>query len=76
METVFQGLGVSPGIAIAPALPFSKRQVEAPEYDVESPEGEWDRFKEAVARTREDLQRLHLQTTEKIGKHHADIFQA
>ncbi len=76
METVFQGLGVSPGIAIAPALPFTRRQVEAPEYAVEDPEQEWDRFKGAVARTREDLERLQLQTTEKIGKRHADIFQA
>lgn len=73
METVFQGLGVSPGIAIAPALLFTKRQVDAPEYAVEDPEQEWERFRGAVDRTREDLERLQRQTTEKIGKRHADI---
>ena len=52
METVFQGLGVSPGIAIASALLFTKRQVDAPEYAVEDPEQEWERFRGAVDRTR------------------------
>lgn len=76
METVLHGIGVSPGIAVAPALVFAKSQCEVPEYAVGEPELEWRRFQEAVEKTREDLRGLVRQTTGKAGKRHGDIFHA
>ncbi len=74
METVLHGIGVSPGIAVAPALVFAKSQCEVPEYSVGEPGTEWRRFQEAVEKTRVDLRSLHSQTAEKMGQRHADIF--
>ncbi|MGB8273786.1 MAG: phosphoenolpyruvate--protein phosphotransferase [Alphaproteobacteria bacterium] len=60
MERVFEGLGVSPGIAIGPAYVREAGAVEVPEYRVEEKdiEAELSRFREAVARTRRQIQNL------------------
>ena len=76
MEISLHGIGVSPGIVIAPALVFLKSRWEVPQYDIDSPERELCRFNRAVDASREDLVRLIKQTTTGLGKTHADIFYA
>ncbi len=76
MEITLHGIGVSPGIVIAPALVFLKSRWEVPQYDIDAPERELCRFDRAVDAAREDLVRLIRQTTEGLGKTHADIFYA
>jgi len=76
VEIVLRGIGVSPGIAIGPALPFGVRTLDIPRYLVENKEAEWARFEQAVATVRGELTRLHEQTMQELGQYHADIFAA
>ncbi len=75
-EVVFDGLGVSPGIAIGPAHVRETGVVEVPEYAVPRShvEAERARFADAVARTRRQLRYLKAKvrglpaaTAEEIG---------
>lgn len=76
METRLQGIGVSPGIAIGPALIFDVDRYEVPHYAISDPEAEIVRLDRAIAATREDLTQLYLQTAAELGQEHADIFNA
>lgn len=76
MEIALRGIAVSPGIAIGPALTFKVRSLEIPKYKVTDRDGELQRFDAAVAAVREDLERVHRQTAEVLGDHHANIFKA
>jgi phosphotransferase system enzyme I (PtsI) len=76
VEIVLHGDGVSPGIAIGPALTFRVSSVEVSRTSITNPEAEIARFDRAVAEVRVELQRLHEQTAIAIGERHADIFKA
>lgn len=76
MESVLRGIGVSPGIAIGPALLFGQNRFEIPKYEVEDTSAELKRFEQAVSKTRVYLQNLHRKTIQELGEGHADIFKA
>lgn len=76
MEITLQGIGVSPGIAIGPALRFNVDRYEVPHYPVEDAEAEVARLERALEETRVYLAELHRKTAEEIGETHADIFNA
>ncbi|MDZ4860511.1 MAG: phosphoenolpyruvate--protein phosphotransferase [Candidatus Hydrogenedentes bacterium] len=70
------GEGVSPGIAIGPALSFGVKTFDVSRYAVTDAEAELRRFEKAVTAVRGELQKLHARTAEAIGEYHADIFKA
>lgn len=76
MEIVLHGDGVSPGIAIGPALPFGVTTLDVSRREIEDPEAEMARFDRAVEEVRAELLRLHERTATAIGERHADIFMA
>ena len=76
MEIALRGIGVSPGIAIGPALLFDVSPLDIPRYAVDDPAGELKRFSVAVEKVRQDLESLRSQTAETLGDKHAEIFQA
>jgi phosphotransferase system enzyme I (PtsI) len=76
VEIELRGIGVSPGIAIGPALTFGLKGLEVPRYPVESVDAELTRFDRAIDAVRADLQHLHERTAETLGPQHADIFKA
>ena len=76
MEIALVGIGVSPGIAIGPALAFDVRTLEIPRYAIVDTSEELARFDAARDSVRKDLERLYEQTAQELGKRHADIFQA
>lgn len=76
MEIAIRGIGVSPGIAIGPALTFGVQTLDIPKYEIEDSAAEFQRFEEAVAAARSELRRLHAQTARELGLGHADIFKA
>lgn len=76
MEISLRGIGVSPGIAIGPVLPFGLSGLEVPRYQVEDKEIELQRFRDAMEGVRADLQRLHQKTSQDLGPKHAEIFEA
>ncbi len=76
MEHYLQGIGVSPGIALAPALLFFHDRYDVPAYPVADLDAELVRLDTAIAATRADLQTIYERTVSSLGKAHADIFHA
>lgn len=76
MEVVLKGEGVSPGIAIGPALTFRVNAIDVTKRKIKNPDAELARFDRAVAEVRTELERLREQTALAIGERHADIFKA
>jgi len=76
VEIALRGIGVSPGIAIGPALTFGVANPEVPRYQIEDQESEWKRFAKAVEAVRHDLERLHQKASRELGKSQADILAA
>ena len=76
MEKTLRGIGVSPGIAIAPALVYEVGRFEVPEYRIADTEGEWLRLERAMDTARDELVELHRRTAQALGEVHAGIFNA
>ncbi|HOH28644.1 MAG TPA: phosphoenolpyruvate--protein phosphotransferase [Candidatus Hydrogenedentes bacterium] len=76
METYLQGIGVSPGIALAAALRFSHDAYDVPQYTITDLAAEQRRLNEAIEATRSDLNSIYNHTVEGLGKTHAEIFRA
>ena len=76
MESTLRGIGVSPGIAIGPAVAFRDDRFEIPRFDVDDVERELTRFEQALEKTRTHLSTIHARTAEKLGDGHAEIFKA
>lgn len=76
MEQRIQGIGVSPGIAIATAHKFSRERYSVPKYYVTDLDAETKRLDKAIEQTRDDLTTIYNQTVEGLGKAHAEIFRA
>lgn len=76
MEITLRGIGVSPGIAIGPALIFNHDAYEVPRYLVKDVEAELRRLDAATAAARRDLEELHEQTARELGDAHGRIFHA
>ncbi|MGH6960294.1 MAG: phosphoenolpyruvate--protein phosphotransferase, partial [Dongiaceae bacterium] len=59
-ERVYEGLGVSPGVAIGPAHAVESGSIDVPEYAIaeDKVEAEQQRFAEAVAKSQRQLRKL------------------
>ncbi len=76
MEHYLQGIGVSPGIAIAAALKFSHDRYDVPRYAITDLDAELERLDKAIEATRNDLTVIYHQTVKGLGQRHAEIFRA
>jgi len=76
VESTLKGIGVSPGIAIGPALVFDRNWNDIPEYAVSDIETEWQRLETALDATRTDLRQLRADTARELDEEHAQIFEA
>jgi phosphotransferase system enzyme I (PtsI) len=76
VELTFKGIGVSPGIAIQPALVFDVNRFDIPEYAITDPEAELQRLDKGIEATEAELKRLYRKTAMELGKSHAEIFNA
>ena len=74
MEHTHRGTGVSPGIAIGPALLFNVERCDVPRYKIADTEAELARLDRAIEATRADLNLLYRRTASELSKTHADIF--
>jgi len=76
LNLAIQGIGASPGIAIAAAYRWKAADAYVPAASqVEDPAAEAERFRSAVERAKEDLERLRQTTEERLGADKADIFE-
>lgn len=69
-------MGVSPGIAIAPALLFFHDRYDVPSYAVTDLDAELVRLDTAMRKTREDLIIIYERVVQELGDRHAAIFHA
>ncbi len=76
MEIALQGIGVSPGIAMGPAVTFGLHSLEIPEYEITDTDAELKRFEQAVEAVRQDLRRLKERMAREAGERNAAIFDA
>ncbi|MBI2421671.1 MAG: phosphoenolpyruvate--protein phosphotransferase [Candidatus Hydrogenedentes bacterium] len=76
MELALRGIGVSPGIAIGPALLFDVDRYDVPHFAISDTALELARFNVAVEKTRIYLNNIYRSVTAQLGKKHADIFEA
>ncbi len=77
-EKIYNGIGASKGIAIAPAYLFINHTTEPPPETLEPAtiEQETERFFEALKRSEKELKKIEAVTTQKLGKAYSDLFQA
>jgi len=75
---VIRGVGVSPGIAVGPALVVRWGVPPVPERTIASGDvaGELSRLREAVAHVRERVERIRVRAEERTGPEEARIFDA
>jgi phosphotransferase system enzyme I (PtsI) len=76
VQREFQGVGVSPGIAIGPALFDRPLPAEPPRYQIQDVEQELERLAQARAATRAELEELYEQMSRELGDTHAEILSA
>ncbi|SHK00740.1 phosphoenolpyruvate--protein phosphotransferase [Anaerobranca californiensis DSM 14826] len=70
------GIGASKGIAMAPVLLLKEEELVIPEKSVEDLEGEIQRFKEAIEKSKTQLEKVKDLAEQKMGKDKAEIFAA
>jgi phosphotransferase system enzyme I (PtsI) len=77
-ETVLQGIGVSPGVAVGPAFLLKTDEEAYVERDIGDAEiaREIARFEEALIATRRQIHDIQKQVSEAIGQESASIFDA
>lgn len=78
-ERIFEGIAVSPGIAIGKAHVANRDatlQAEARPLEPEEVEGEVERFLQAVSVARTQLLRIHDQVADALDEKHAGIYMA
>ncbi len=73
---VAKGIGASKGIAMAPVLLLKEETIVIPEIKVESIDQEIQRFKDAVEKSKAQLEKIQHLAEEKMGKEKAEIFGA
>src|SRR5215468_3984671 len=63
-ERIFEGLGVSPGLALGPAHVVESGQIDVPEYGIaeEQVAAEQQRFTDAVAKSQRQVKKLMLKS--------------
>lgn len=76
-EIVFQGIGVSPGVAIGPIFPLSYREDVAPERPLSEDEIplEIARFEAALIATRRQLNEIYQGVLQSVGPRSAGILE-
>ena len=75
---MLEGIAVSPGVAIGPALLFYHEELDVPRYPVDESavEDEIDRFQSALEKTKSELEEIQRKSRQEMPDDHARIFQA
>ncbi|HEY9702178.1 MAG TPA: HPr family phosphocarrier protein, partial [Allocoleopsis sp.] len=72
----YQGVSVSPGIAIAPIYQYQSNMIEVPEEYTENPQIEWTKLQTAIAEAKQQIKTIRQETFLQVGETHASIFDA
>ena len=72
---LIQGKGVSNGVAIGPLYFYQRAKATITRYEVENPDAEWARFKDAQGKAIEQLGELAEKAREEAGDEAALLFE-
>ncbi len=77
-ERILQGIAASPGVAHGAFTLVSRKEVEIKDYLVEEGKEalEIERFKQGIARTRDEIEATRQQVAKSLGAQEARIFEA
>ena len=77
-ETVFRGIPVSSGVCHGPVIVVGPKTFQVPEYEISETgiSAEIQRFKLALIKTREELQKIQRELFDKVQTNEAGIFDA
>jgi phosphotransferase system enzyme I (PtsI) len=77
-ETVFRGIPVSSGVCHGPVIVVGPKTFQVPEYEIRETgiPAELQRFKLALIKTREELQKIQRELFDKVQTNEAGIFDA
>lgn len=71
-----KGIGASAGIAIAKAYRLEEPDLTVEKKNISDSEAEVSRFDEAIARSKEELEKIKEHALKELGQDKADIFSA
>ncbi len=69
-----KGIGASAGIAIAKAYRLEEPDLTVEKKNISDSEAEVSRFDEAIARSKEELEKIKEHALKELGQDKADIF--
>jgi phosphocarrier protein FPr len=72
----YQGVSVSPGIAIAPLYQYQSNLMEVVEEYTENPHAEWEKLQSAIEEGKTQIKKIRQETFLQVGETHASIFDA
>ena len=77
-EMQIAGIGVSPGVAIAPLTVINREEVRIPSLPIEEKDipAEMERLHRALVQTREQIQSIQSHISQSMGEKNASIFDA
>jgi len=76
MDTIIlNGIGASPGIAIAKASVIQSEKYVAERIIVADVRAEWTRFEQAIAKAKQEIEAIYELTLQKLGSEKAEIFE-
>ncbi len=77
-QKIFTGIAASPGIAIGPAVPLNGARVRVEQRSIRPDEipAEIEKFKGALAKTREELLEVQKRARANVGLENAKVFDA
>ncbi len=76
MSTKLDGVAASPGIAIKKAFLLQEEDLSYTTEEVSEPEAEKERFQEAIADSKQQLEKIKDKVYEEMGADKAEIFEA
>lgn len=76
MSTRLDGVAASPGIAIKKAFLLQEEDLSYTTEEVSEPEAEKERFQEAIADSKQQLEKIKDKVYEEMGADKAEIFEA
>lgn len=77
-EIQIQGIGVSPGVVIAPLVVINREEIRIPSSSIEEKDipQEMERLHQALVQTREQIQSIQSHISQSMGDKNASIFDA
>ncbi|WP_336787721.1 phosphoenolpyruvate--protein phosphotransferase [Paenibacillus sp. MMO-177] len=76
MDNIFTGVAASPGVAIAKAFRFNHSPYIPQKQTIADAEAEAGRFRQAIEKSKGEIEEIRVKTEQRLGAQKAEIFEA